>query len=270
ARIHYKGTPLSYMFYSELREPIIDLCAERNIDVVIATVSNLGWEYRVPNTLMFEDVDGVIVLGDIPQMYLDKFRSMHLPLLELDPSYTYPDQKAIRIDFRHAVCSATQHLLDLGHRDIAYFGGGKQRDQNLQAFAGFQETMSAISQPLDLRRIQMDLAEDMVKSAVDVQLDSNPRPTAIICTADCLAIAAMQRLQERRVRVPEDISLVTINDITTAQFVSPALSAVHVDTHAIAKLAFDTLMRQINHEKVETIVYTPSELIRRGSSAPAK
>ncbi|MBQ1264778.1 MAG: substrate-binding domain-containing protein, partial [Oscillospiraceae bacterium] len=50
----------------------------------------------------------------------------------------------------------------------------------------------------------------------------------------------------------------------------PALSAVHVDTHAIAKLAFDTLMRQINHEKVETIVYTPSELIQRGSSAPAK
>ncbi|MBQ1264929.1 MAG: LacI family DNA-binding transcriptional regulator [Oscillospiraceae bacterium] len=256
-------------FHSTVLNCFLLLCSKNNMDTVITNVPNIAEEFRMPDTLMFEDIDGVLVMSNIQHSYLDKIRSMHLPLLEFNADYSYPGQNAVRIDYHHAVCMATQHLLDLGHRDIAYFGSNEYRDQTLRLFTGFRETLLAHSPSIDLRRIQMNLeGGPSLEQAVDVQLQVQPWPTAILCASGNMAIEVMQALQARGVRVPEDISVVAISDISHSKFTSPGLSAVHIPPEEIAKLTFDALMRQINHNEAESILFTPSELIQRGSSAP--
>ena len=256
-------------FHSSVLNRFLSLCSKNDIDVVIANIPSIAGEFRIPNTLMFEDIDAVLILSEISHLYLDKIRSMNLPLLEFNVDYSYPGQKAVHLDFHHAVCMATQHLLDLGHRDIAYFGSNENRDAAQGLFTGFCETMSSVSQPLDLRRIQMNLSgKNAVVNAVNIQLSVKPCPTAILCTTGNLAIETIDDLHKRGIRVPEDISVVSISDISHSKYSSPSLSAVHIDSSAIAQLMFNSIMKLINGEALERTTYVPTEFIHGESSIP--
>ena len=94
---------------------------------------------------------------------------------------------------------------------------------------------------------------------------SGERPTAIFCMEDILAISLIRSLQKHGLRVPEDISVVSIDDIILSSRVYPALTTVALDKDALGSYAVDLLMDLVNGKDSKSITVSSNNLIVRES-----
>ena len=101
-----------------------------------------------------------------------------------------------------------------------------------------------------------------------VLLEVDPRPTAIFCANDLMALGAMDACRERGVRVPDDVALVGYDDIEAAALVTPALTTVPNPAYAIGETSARLLLERMRGERREArhVVLHPGELRRRASA----
>ena len=92
------------------------------------------------------------------------------------------------------------------------------------------------------------------------------RPTAIFCATDLYAIYAMRYLQQKGLKIPEDISIIGIDDIEISTFTTPALTTVRVDREELGKIGFELLMDCIAGKQGKSLSLEPAQLIQRGST----
>jgi len=175
----------------------------------------------------------------------------------------------------NATRSLTRHLLDLGHRRIAF--GGNQRGGILQEQRREGVVSELKSAELELRR-EYDLIApngQMSSGAVLAKqlLNLPERPTAIICFNDMQAIGVMQTLQQANLRIPEDISVAGFDDIPLAEFLFPALTTYRQPIWDLgqmaAKVALNLLGEKVNESLVsQPLIKMSGQLIVRRSTAP--
>lgn len=174
-----------------------------------------------------------------------------------------------------ATRSLTRHLLDLGHRRIAF--GGNQRGGLLHE----QRREGVVS---ELRSAELELPREYDLIAPNGQMSSGAllarlllnlpeRPTAIICFNDMQAIGVMQTLQQANVRIPEDISVAGFDDIPLSEFVYPALTTYHQPIWDLgqmaAKVALNLLGETVSESLVsQSLITMRGQLIVRRSTAP--
>lgn len=262
--------PIDRLFYTELNTSVMLACSALGYDMVF-TCPNLSesGEIVLPEVIKTRNVDGVLIFGDISLSAIYQIRALDLPLVELDSSRAYPGQIAVSPDYQMAAYTATQHLTSLGHRDIAYIGNDELHDFNLRTFSGFQQAATEVGLSLDLSRIQIHIHDEQsLYTAIDGMLASGSCPTAFFCATDLYAVHTMQRLHEAGIRVPEDISVIGIDDTIVSRFTIPPLTTVSIDRDALGKHGFELLQALIAGKQAHTITLPSSDLILRKSTAP--
>jgi len=177
----------------------------------------------------------------------------------------------------NATRALTRHLLDLGHRRIAF--GGNQRGGllNLQRREGVIAELKSAG--VELRKEYDLTAPDGQMSSGSVLarqlLKTSRRPTAIICFNDMQAIGVMQTLQQAKLRIPEDISVTGFDDIPLAEFLYPALTTYCQPSWELgqvaARVALHLLGESVNEPLVsEALIRLRGRLIvRRSTAAPS-
>jgi LacI family transcriptional regulator, repressor for deo operon, udp, cdd, tsx, nupC, and nupG len=177
---------------------------------------------------------------------------------------------SVRSDNRAGMQLAVDHLIALGHRDIAYLSGPMSNVLCTERLAG---TISALSaHGLSLRPSHIgdgDFSLEGGRKAADWLMQLTPRPTAVLCASDQLAIGLASGLHGHGLRVPEDISLVGFDDIQSAEFVIPALTTVRQDRLRLGSRAAELLRAQLSaeHSAKDTVVTIPVTLQIRSSTA---
>ncbi|WP_217634992.1 LacI family DNA-binding transcriptional regulator [Plantibacter sp. MMLR14_011] len=181
------------------------------------------------------------------------------------------DRSVASIGSSHAAGGqqAVEHLLDLGHRRIA-FAGGNPANPGLRARAvGYREALRGAGIPLDPDLVSeegMGTAGD----AVARMLASSDPPTAVFATNDADAFAVVRAVLRAGLRVPEDVSVVGYDDTYSAMLTVPLLTTVHTSMHDIGRAAVDTLLRLHAGEKpFSHHLELATTLIERESTAPA-
>jgi LacI family transcriptional regulator len=96
----------------------------------------------------------------------------------------------------------------------------------------------------------------------------SPRPTAVLCGNDVLAVGAMQKARELGLRVPEDVSITGFDDIDLAGVVDPKLTTVRVPHNRMGEAAAEMMIRLINKEQVERRIEIPTAIVERGTLGP--
>ena len=144
---------------------------------------------------------------------------------------------------RSAARLATQHLLDLGHERILFLmrRGRRTIERRLE---GWQDALR--ERGLDSARLEMevsdwlpDLAADAIKARIDAKgLDF----TAVLAAGDSLAVGAMLGLQKAGYRVPDDVSVMGMDDLPQAAFQNPPLTTMHIPMREIGAAALDLLL----------------------------
>ena len=166
----------------------------------------------------------------------------------------------------------TDHLLNLGHRDIAFLSGFHSRGEAIWRWLGYQEAM--LSHEVSIRPdLVVELENSPVASRLAVQKLmslSNP-PTAIFAMNDIYARDVIDYVVANRVRVPEDLSIVTFDYQVLAQRITPRLSSIVVPAYDVGWQAaelFLALQADRNHQP--RVVNLPHKFEDRGSTGPPK
>ncbi|MBR9912252.1 MAG: LacI family transcriptional regulator [Gammaproteobacteria bacterium] len=165
--------------------------------------------------------------------------------------------------------AGAEHLIQLGHRQIAFIGGNTQRSPEFMLrYQGHMEALreAGIEPEPGLQHEAYNFEEEGCEG-VHKLLRSGKKFTAIQCASDLIAIGAIRALREHQLEVPRDISVLGFDDIPAASYMYPPLTTVHQDTHRSGELLVAKLIQLIEGETVQSELVTP-RLVERQSCAP--
>ncbi len=215
----------------------------------------------------------IALLSEIFPCDMEQLRSLGIPLLLFDSVTDAEDVGFVTHDSYAGACEAVRHLLDLGHRKIAFFHEGPSRKDHMQRLKGYEDAMksaglgchaSLIFQAPNLESCHagVKMAERLLQQAPDV--------TAIFAVDDNIAMGAMTAIHRKGLRVPEDISVVGFDNYDGTQHWFPSLTTVNhpiVEAAEMAATAIDNAFRDGHWTPPRSVL--PTKLIKRDSTGPA-
>lgn len=223
---------------------------------------------RHVEALRSRQIDGLIVdavgAGSIPA---DALTGLEVVVVD-EPSERWP---GVASDAVGAGRQAAGHLLELGHRQLAFVGPAADVHTFRMRERGFVQRLreEGVTIPSGwLRRAAPTVAAG--EAAMKALLARGPRPTAIFCANDLLAVGALKACLRAGVEVPAEMSLVGCDDIEMARFVTPELTTVAVPARELGARAARLLLRRLDTPgaALKPARPLPVRLVKRGTTAP--
>ena len=178
------------------------------------------------------------------------------------------DIPSVDVDNEQGAMTAVRHLLALGHRRIGMITNAPLAyTASRQRLEGYRRALEEAGLPFDEDRVRYgNFDEESGRQAMESLLSLEERPTAVFIASDMVAIGALRALQEHGLRAPEDIAIVSFDDIATARYLTPALTTVHVPAFGLGWSAAELLIRIIEGDLPnETQVRLETQLVVRES-----
>lgn len=226
----------------------------------------------VPRFLREKNVDGIIIAGWVDQILIEYVINTHVPLIVIDHSPKSSIKlNTVLIDNEGGVYEATEHLIALNHRKIAFVSGFPDHPSQQGRYQGFVNAMQAANLPIDAHAVIRDAHDttDADGYQATLRLLQQYQPTAIICGNDVMAFGALKALKEKQLRVPHDVSLIGFDDIPLSAHLDPPLTTVRVFNEEIGALAIRKMLEMMNGKPATTRrTIADVELIIRQSTAP--
>ena len=217
-------------------------------------------------------VDGIIIApsGDRSKANLERLKKFNIPLVCIDREVKGIETDLIVGDSLTGARALTQHLIDLGHRHIAMVTGPLSISTSRERLQGYKET---------LLQNGIDYRDEYVKEAsynqqisgqyLEDLLACTPRPTAIFTANNFVAAQVVRGLRERQISVPEDIAIVTFDEMEPYCAVAePFLTSALQHAYNFGSLAVQLLMERMEGLPItqpRRIVLNPDIVIRRSS-----
>ena len=177
----------------------------------------------------------------------------------------------VRMDDTAAAREATEHLIDLGHRRIAYLSGGRQYAVCADRLRGYTDAMQAAGLPCHPDWVREGgFLFDPASAQTDELLVMEQRPTAIIADNDEMAFATLHAIDRAGLQVPGDVSIISFEDTPGVRFSVPPLTAVRQPTSDIIGAAVERLIARANGDDVDGIFTLPHVLRVRGTTCSPK
>ncbi|MYS22400.1 MULTISPECIES: LacI family DNA-binding transcriptional regulator [unclassified Streptomyces] len=221
-------------------------------------------------------VRGVLVTpADPTGRSLDGLRGQNIPFVLVDRVAGDGMGCSVSVDDVVGGRLAAQHLIAAGHRVIVYVGGPSDvpqvRDRRAGALSALAEAGLPPEALIDVSAERLDVAAG--RDAGSRLLGLSPRPTAVFCANDLLALGVLQSMFAARIGVPEEMAIVGYDDIEFAAAAAVPLTSVRQPAVAMGRLAAEMLMDETGPDaeahQHRQVVLQP-ELVVRGSSLRAR
>jgi DNA-binding LacI/PurR family transcriptional regulator len=224
-----------------------------------------------------QTVEGIIVTGAAPFAELLDWRERHkVPMVVINRQVAQPGVHCIKVDFENAMYRATQHLLSLHHKRIGHLGSPHTGEIAESRRRGIELALKEVGLtlypewcPAVSPGTEVEGGYQAMRALLDLPTDN--RPTAVIAFNDIIAVGALHAVRACGLRVPQDISIIGVDDISIAAHVYPPLTTIGQPKYRMGKLAVQTL-RQMREGKMpigNNCTLLESPLIVRESSGPA-
>lgn len=259
-------------FFAEIARGIQDEIVKRGYVMGYTYSSYDMTDSALYNNISTNKVDGVIILGRFSMDMLKFLKHNTNNLIYTGINYVDAKFDEIICDGYKAACAATQYLIKLGHKKIGFIGTipkeGNSDIVNEHRHEGYVHTLT---------QHQIEVPEEFVcnielttfegyRVAKEMLAQTGEKPTALFCANDAVAIGTMRAANELGVKVPEDLSIIGIDDIEMANFTSPPLTTIHVPKEELGRFAVKTLIDRIEgHHELPLRIDLPYELIERQS-----
>jgi LacI family transcriptional regulator len=223
-------------------------------------------EARCIETLRQRRVDGVIVLtGRLTDAALSAV-ALDLPVVVTGRTLKAPGLMALDFDNLAGAQLATQHLLSLGHRRIAFISGELKHPDGKQRLRGYRMALEAAGLAFDPALVLSgNFTEASGLAAVEQLINSGETFTAIFAANDQMAFGAGLGLHRRRLRVPHDVSLVGFDDLAAALYAIPPLTTVHHPVYELGQLAAQAMLQLLAGETPTLAMPRPRLVVRESS-----
>lgn len=213
--------------------------------------------------LLARKVDGIILLsGRITDESVLQF-SQHRPIVSTGRDIHTDKALGFKLDNEYGSWLAVRHLIELGHRRIAFITGPSNNCDAAERLTGYQRALQEANIPFDDKLVvEGDFHESSGMRAINHLFETQQQFTAVCAANDLSAYGARLSLYRKGIRVPEDISLVGFDDLPGSSYTTPPLTTVKQPLYEIGRIATKALLNIIHGEVVETSI-PPLELVVR-------
>jgi LacI family transcriptional regulator len=176
-------------------------------------------------------------------------------------------------DRKNGVEQALDHLIQLGHKEIAFIGGTPGYLNAELSFAGYKEIFEKNNLTLreELIKVGFWNFDGGYRAMQDLLENSTIRPTGVFAADDSMAFGAIEAIRDAKLQIPDDISIVGFDNIERRSCSSLSLTTVNLDIESVATNAWWILKNQIAGSKIlNTKTILPVELVIRESTAPIR
>ena len=260
-------------FFAEIASAFEDEADRHGYTVFMSsTRSDRGREIASLDRLDDRHVDGLLLMTNrADDGTLARLIGGRRDVVILDEDIPGVSVPRIFVENEQGARQATRHLIEHGHRRIAYIGGPAELVTVAERRAGFLGAMREAGLLVDPELVAMgSFAADAARAAAHRFLALPRPPTAIFASSDYIAIGAFTALREAGRAVPGDVSLVGFDDMPLGSLLSPPLTAVRQPVETLGRLGFQTLFALLRDEPVAPLTRLPVELIRRHSVGAPK
>lgn len=222
-------------------------------------------------------VDGVIFLGGrinltrcSPELAAEVVElSKQIPVVLVNGSLPKSNLYRVITNESSGAEMAVQHLIDLGHKDIAFLGGYGYMSTMAQKVKAYKKIMKNNGLTIEDKWIlQGQFSIESGKELMRELIGMKDRPSAVLCVNDFTAVGAIKEAIEHGLRIPEDISVVGYDDTHLSTAIIPELTTVRQQTAELGKQAVQVLDRLMKGEKAKKLTVLRPQLVVRQSSGP--
>jgi LacI family transcriptional regulator len=270
-------TDITRAFFTQVVSSVEQVASQQGYSVLLACADGIQPEQTALETFLDKRVDGIICMSNTVESSADhilQVTRMGVPLVVINRALHTPDLNQIAWDDVEIGQRATEHLIGLGHRRISHVSGPigpPGRRSSADRLSGYQAALRAAGIPIVPSLIVDGRYEYQSAFAACGRLFDRPNPpTAVFAASDSMAVAIVNALHRRGMRVPDDVSVVGANDDQFAVHVEPPLTTVRLPVTAAGRRAAELILAAIGAptptEPVTEML--PSELVIRASTAP--
>jgi len=254
-------------FFLSMLGNITRAAARRNYDVLVSFQQlSDDWHIRYQAS---NRADGIILLGygDYGGFadQVDKLVKAGTHFVIWGATGPGLSAQTIGCDNARGAYEATSHLLKLGRKKIAFFGGKTDNSPEFkQRYKGYCEALKAAGVKIDPGlQLDADSQETSGTSAAASLLASGKSFDAVFAASDLIAVGAMKCFRKAGMNIPGDVSVVGFDDIPAASYFNPPLTTVHQDTIAAGEQLVSQLVGMIKGEHCESPLLLPTLVVRR-------
>lgn len=267
-------------FFSEIISGVQNELEKKGYSIILcSSAMNHKDEHDHLKVLVDKQVEGILVTpvsseGANRRLYSDIVKS-RIPMVMVTNPKEGLAIPYVKVDNVLGGYLAARHLLDLGHRRIAYISPERDKlfhhkkslhSENIERYEGFRKAL------LEYAVTEAFLVVEGCNEVVDERtieeiLACSPRPTAIFAYSDMMAVKAIRLLEAKGFEIPRDFSIVGFDDMDIASLVNPGLTTIAQPKEELGARAARLLLDLLDGQAPAPLVIAP-ELILRSSSAP--
>jgi DNA-binding LacI/PurR family transcriptional regulator len=261
-------------FFPELIQGFEDVAIENGFEILISSTNYDPKRMEVCiRRLLERKAEGVAILTfGIEQPLFEQLAERNIPLVFVDEG---PDRKGVsllKVDYEHGIRQGVQHLAELGHKRVGFISGPMRLHSARLRSEAFEHALQECG--IEARaewQVEGDHTLEGGIRAMEKILESESRPTAVMCSNDMTAIGVLHKAFRVGMRVPADLSVIGYDDIQMARVTIPPLTSVQMSRLDLAKAAVKALRAHIvdgampqREYKIETHL-----IVRESTTRPA-
>jgi DNA-binding LacI/PurR family transcriptional regulator len=266
-------TSIADPFVSEVVDGIEECCNDHGYSVILANSNaDPDRERNVVQAFYERRVDGIVVTSSrVGALYIPLLSEMRVPIVLVNNQHPGEFVHSVMIENVQASREATNHLIQLGHRRIAYLGDRFGHQSDTERFSGYRQALDNSGLPFVPELVvHGDGKSEEAIAAAEFLLRLPEPPTAVFCYNDMTALGVLRALRARKLQVPDDISVVGFDDLFIASYTDPPLTTVHQPRRRMGVLAMESLLRLMRGEDPSPAITVTAELVVRESSGPPR
>ena len=259
-------------YYLEFISSVIETASEMDYLVLVHIIHTVSGYEKIKESFYNKTISGGIFIGqndddESIQTIIDRGHKVVLIDQSIRPEdVTYNQCIIVNADNYNGAYSATKYLIDKKHKQIAHITGGIAKFSSKDRSRGYKKALEDAGLKINNKLIiDSEFVENAGYEAAKKLLNGMSNFSAIFASNDKIAFGAIKAIQERGLKVPEDISVIGFDDIESSKYFNPPLTSMKMKLVEMADIATKSIIESIEHEMKPSINVVPVKLIERES-----
>ena len=265
--LYWHSYDLFNQFALEIMHGIFHSCKELGYDLTITFVDETMDCTALMESVRSKTCDGVILSQIEDPLFIARLQQEDIPFVCVDSHVKEdPTIPRVEVDYYQAAYDAAKHLCRCGHSQIGFLAPATPLELRGAAFGGYTEALreeGLVCNPAWIS--SFDFEANGAAKYFDWLYETSGLPSAFLCSGDAFAIEFIRAAEKHGVKIPEDLSVISIDDLLVSRYVSPPLTTMTFDKELLGSRAVEILYAILTDAEYEHVTLLPTTLCQRGS-----
>lgn len=265
-----KSAQNSFDFFSLIQMGIEDEAKKNNMNTILHYYDENDEEFQTPLCIKDKIVSGIITLGRVSENTVKALSAYELPIVMADNYFDDLEVDCVLTDNHNGGYIATEFLIGKGHTQIGFFGSIDTSISFYDRYMGYRKAIESRGLKVNENIVlfisdETGTCEEAVCRLKQLT-EKGSFPTAFVCRNDASAIILYKALKQMEILIPEKVSVIGFDDISSAVDVSPELTTMRVNKEWMGRKAVMKLLaRLIEPDGIAEKLLLSAELVERDS-----